>query len=134
MSIITRDRILVGVTINVVAFTIDVLWADRLIEDGQVIGQENHRGAYPINAQMEFDDDVRSLLGASLQDIIGATACVVQKKLIAANNLASELNVSLAHALDSIEALTVEKNSLIDSLNVSSARIAELEALHAGTE
>lgn len=131
---LAQDRILISIEFDLVAFTINVLWRDRILVDGVEFSGNNHRGAYPVNEQGEVDDYVKTLLGASLQDIIGEACANVQRNF-------NELLASFTDLQGVVETISSEKENLLHQLAEAgavlisaNARIAELEALHAGAE
>lgn len=75
------DRFLSSVEFNLEVHAINVKWIKRLIENGEFMGDVIERGAYPVNSDNEVDDSVKTLLGASLQDIIGESAAWSQREL-----------------------------------------------------
>lgn len=94
----TKLRVLTGIDLDLEVMAINVKWADRLMVDGEKISEENHRGAYPVSAQLEVDDSVKTLLGASLQDILGEAAAAALRESV-------ELRATIAFLNNQIQLL-----------------------------
>ncbi len=109
---LTEDRILSSIELNLEAYTVDVLWKIRILRDGEVIDEKRHRGAYPVNAQGEVDDTVRTLLGASLQDILGVSAANAMQKSVAQETLIA----TLVPRLQAADELIAQMNATIVAL------------------
>lgn len=133
-----KERILSSIEFDLQAHTINVKWVDRFIEDGELINERPHRGAYPVDANNEVDDSVKTLLGASLQDIIGEQCANAQRRVGELLATIAAKDVAVLQGLEEAEGNRKKMEELTNTygqlLAAANARIAELEASHAGTE
>jgi hypothetical protein len=130
---LTEDRILVSFEINVAANSIGVLWKDRILRDGVVISEFNHRGAYGLVAG-ELPADIQQLVGSSLHQFTSAAVDSFYQEVV---QLRSDLATAIAEketilvAMQQLHtdhnALQQEKQHLLDDLADSSAAILDLE-------
>lgn len=61
--------------------TINVKWIEEVLKNGVVISSNPHRGAYPLNEDGEPDDEVQTLIGSTLKDILGQAGDDAQKRV-----------------------------------------------------
>lgn len=78
---LSEDKILSKIDINLEIGTIEVLWKNRILRDGVVIDEKNHRGAYPLNEDREPDDYVVTDMGKTLNEILGESLAGSQRDL-----------------------------------------------------
>jgi len=76
-----RDRILVSYQINLKTSIVEIEYANRIVEDGEVIFSETHKGAYelingdlPLHVREEFGISMASLAGKALLSFTQANA------------------------------------------------------------
>jgi hypothetical protein len=55
---LTEQRILKSVEVMVQASTINVLWVDQVLRDGELVVETNHRKAYTIEQKDDFLNEV----------------------------------------------------------------------------
>lgn len=106
----TQDRILSSIEYNLIAKTINVAWKDRVLNNGVVVFEENHRGAYPVDENGEVDPAVQTLLGQTLQDILGDAASQALANSISLQNTIDQLVSDHETAINNL-------NSQINNLN-----------------
>jgi len=109
---LTRDKILVSVTVQIQANTVDIAWASRILEDGVVIHSTPERGAYPLDENGE-PIGLSTPLGATLSQLLTSAGASAQSQL-------AEISADLQAALALIE----QKDSAIAE---HQALIAELQ-------
>lgn len=50
---------------------INILWKNKIIRDGEVIHEENHRGSLPVDDNGNLRADDEKILGKKLKDVLG---------------------------------------------------------------
>jgi hypothetical protein len=90
---LTEDRVLVSVNIHISEGfkSIDIEWANRVLRDGEVISDIPHRGAYPVNADGEPDDEVVTAMGFTLAQLLGESLAGAQRSLVEQENINATL-------------------------------------------
>jgi ElaB/YqjD/DUF883 family membrane-anchored ribosome-binding protein len=116
---LSEEKILTSIEYNLEASTINVLWKIRIFRDGVLFNESNHRGAYPVDEQGNVDDEVRTLLGKSLQEILGEASSNAQREH-------NQLRANLEQLQVVNESLTTEKDFLINSVQELTTRTNEL--------
>lgn len=124
---LTEDRILVSIEFNLIANTINILWRDRILKDGEEISGNNHRGAYPVNEQGEVDEDVKTLLGASLQDILGEAAVGAQRRVDELQAKNETLNLALIAVVEERDMINSNRQMLVNHVDQLQEYIRSLE-------
>lgn len=77
----TERKYLNSIEILLTAKAINVQWIEEVLKNGVVISSNPHRGAYPLNEDGEPDDEVQTLIGSTLKDILGDAGSEAQKRV-----------------------------------------------------
>jgi hypothetical protein len=105
------NRTLASVEYNLLTNTVSIAWRE---------GDEKvHRGAYPVDEVGEVDDRVKTILGRTLHDIMGAAGASAQSRV---DGLLSDLERSQ----QAIDEIGKENNFLKHLLNEAVARTDEV--------
>jgi propanediol dehydratase small subunit len=129
---VLNQKILVSYQINVETSTVEILWSDRLIENGNVLHAENCRGAYEL-IDGELPECIREAFNISLTSLaheaVLAFTTTNSDLRIAVGTLealCSEINADRESLAANVERLTNVKNALLNSLSEKEAIIQEL--------
>jgi len=107
--------------------TINVKWIEEVLKNGVVISSNPHRGAYPLNEDGEPDDEVQTLLGSTLKDILGEAGSEAQKRV-------DDLTTQLQQRDSTIQQYANSVNDLNHQITVAlqdrAQRISDTHALN----
>lgn len=110
---LTEDKVLVSFEINIQSNTVNVLWYDRILRDGEVISQTPHRGAYEL-VEGEFPQHIQDQMSITMETLCGQAT-------VSAINQTAELRTQI--------------NLLNSEIELKDEELAELNSLrHRVTE
>ena len=120
---ITRDKVLVSIKILSDQKHVEIEWANRIVEDGNVIDSKPHRGAFPLDENLQpigLDETVEGAL--NIKQLLGEAGEAAQLRVGVMEN-------QLNHCDSVIQNLRNENESLTGSLFQKNEQIVNLSNL-----
>ena len=78
----TERRYLNSIKIQLRHQTLEIEWLDEVVRDnGEVLSVSPHLGAFPLNDNGEPDEEIVTLMGLSIKDILGKAFADAQKNI-----------------------------------------------------
>lgn len=118
---IIKDKVLVSITVKLDTNTVDIAWANRVIEDGNIIASVPDRGAFPLDDNGDPIGVDTTAIGAKLSQILTSAGAHAQSRI-------AKVESELASCMDQLEVAKVETNSLRSELETRFHELAILRA------
>jgi hypothetical protein len=129
--LLTEDRVLISVELLIQDSAVNVCWANRILRDGEVIDSKPHRGAFPLDENLQpigLDEAVEGAL--NIKDILGEAGEAAQMRVGVLENQLNHCDSVIHNLRNENENLTgsiFQKNEQIVSLsNLLTAKDTEI--------
>lgn len=111
-----RNKELKSITYHLDRNSVDVAWKSQIIEDGQVIYEENHNGAFPVDANGDLSPADEAKLGAKLTTLLTQAGAKAVKQIDKVRDEVVKLEADLDAERETKAEIRAERDQLIQAL------------------
>lgn len=126
---ISRNRELKCIEYHIDRNSVDVAWKDQIIEDGHVIHESIHRGAFPVDNSGQLSAEDQASIGTPLVTLIGNAGATAVLTLNLEQSKVAQLQAGLEQTQQDLATAQQESVDLQAQLTEAQSEIAELQTL-----
>lgn len=126
---ITKNRELESINYHVSRGAVDVAWKDQIIEDGNVIHEAVHRGAFPVDANGDLTPADEAKLGQKLTALLSQAGAKAVKQIDKVKEKVTKLETDLGSERETKAEIRAERDQLSAERDELSAELVRAVGL-----